>query len=882
MTTPIGVLTSALADRYRIERELGAGGMATVYLAQDLKHDRKVAIKVLRPELAAVIGAERFLSEIKTTANLSHPHILPLFDSGVSDGILYYVMPFVEGETLRERLTREKQLPIADAVRIGTEVASALDYAHRHQVIHRDIKPENILLHDGRALVADFGIALAASKAGNTRMTETGMSLGTPHYMSPEQAMGEREITARSDVYALGCVVYEMLCGEPPFGGPTAQAIVAKVLTESPRPLIPKRHTIPPNVEHAVMVALEKLPADRYESAAEFSTALTDTAHHPAAGPHGTMRLPVAAAARAGRDWRVWTAALFLLALGAAAGRWSAGAARVAAMVARFNIEIGPVTSITRAPVNALALSPDGQTIVFVGQGTTGNGTQLFTRRLDETDPHPVPGTDGATFPVFSPNGRRLSYFAPGGIFIIDVPLTGGSSSPAIAGSSQILATDLWLDDDNIITVDARGGLVRYALDGTATPVAEPDPAAGEKNLFLESVLPDGRTVIVIPSKGLGIIGSLAAIDVKTGKRTPILDGPVSGAWYADGALIWGEPSGDLRAAPFDLRHLKLAGTAITVAQGVQQEIGGGPQAAVSLSGSLVYVPEVPLALELVDRTGKAQVLAEGKRFHSLRFSPDGRRLALDFTTQGSRSVWTLDIAQKTLSRLSFDNDGHDPVWSRDGAWIAYAHNGGIWRRRSDGSGNADSIYTGHGAESILEFTPDGGMIDAALGDNGVFDLVHLSADAKRIDPLATTPYNEEGGTLSRDGRWFAYLSDETGRSEVYVRPYPDGAKTLVSQGGGAEVRWAPDGRTLYYQGQVGGVPTMIAASVTTSPAFTVTKRTPLFSAAEFEPAEPHANWDISPDGNRFAMARQAPFHTLAVVIGWSEEVRRHAGSTHP
>ena len=203
-------LTTALSDRYRIERELGAGGMATVYLAHDLKHDRKVAIKVLRPELGAVIGAERFLKEIKTTANLQHPHILGLIDSGETDGLLWYAMPFVEGESLRDRLQREKQLPIPDAVRIATEVAAALDYAHRHSVIHRDIKPENILLHDGSALVADFGIALAASTAGS-RMTETGMSLGTPHYMSPEQAMGEREITARSDVYALGCVLYEML-----------------------------------------------------------------------------------------------------------------------------------------------------------------------------------------------------------------------------------------------------------------------------------------------------------------------------------------------------------------------------------------------------------------------------------------------------------------------------------------------------------------------------------------------------------------------------------------------------------------------------------------------------------------------------------------------
>src|SRR5262245_4952295 len=225
MTTPSSRISGALSARYRLEQEIGAGGMATVYLAQDIRHARRVALKVLRPELAAVIGAERFLAEIQLTANLQHPHILPLFDSGEADNSLFYVMPYVEGETLRDRLTREKQLAVPDAVRIAEEVAGALDYAHRHGVVHRDIKPENILLHDGSALVADFGIALAASKASGARMTETGMSLGTPHYMSPEQAMGEREITARSDVYALGAVLYEMLTGEPPFTGATAQAV---------------------------------------------------------------------------------------------------------------------------------------------------------------------------------------------------------------------------------------------------------------------------------------------------------------------------------------------------------------------------------------------------------------------------------------------------------------------------------------------------------------------------------------------------------------------------------------------------------------------------------------------------------------------------------
>jgi serine/threonine-protein kinase len=267
-------LTTAIADRYRIERELGAGGMATVYLAHDVKHERKVALKVLRPELAAVIGAERFLAEIKVTANLQHPHILPLHDSGEADTFLYYVMPFVEGETLRDKIEREKQLGVTEAVEITRSVAAALDYAHRQEVIHRDIKPENILLHDGQALVADFGIALALSHAGGARLTETGLSIGTPHYMSPEQAMGDRELDARSDVYSLGAMLYEMLAGDPPYTGSTAQAIVAKVITEKAPSVTVHRDTVPHHVAASITKALAKLPADRFPTALSFSEAL--------------------------------------------------------------------------------------------------------------------------------------------------------------------------------------------------------------------------------------------------------------------------------------------------------------------------------------------------------------------------------------------------------------------------------------------------------------------------------------------------------------------------------------------------------------------------------------------------------------------------------
>jgi serine/threonine-protein kinase len=279
MSTIPDRLTAALSDRYTIERELGQGGMATVYLAHDLKHARQVAIKVLKPELAAVLGAERFVVEIRTTAALQHPHILPLFDSGTADGFLYFVMPYIQGETLRNKLDRETQLGIEESVRMASDIASALHYAHQHGVIHRDIKPENILLHDGRPMVADFGIALAVSAAAGGRMTETDLSLGTPHYMSPEQATAEKEISARSDVYSLGSVLYEMLAGQPPHLGGSAQQIIMKIIAEPVAAVTQFRKTVPPNVAAAVAKALEKLPADRFDSAKAFAEALTNAGY---------------------------------------------------------------------------------------------------------------------------------------------------------------------------------------------------------------------------------------------------------------------------------------------------------------------------------------------------------------------------------------------------------------------------------------------------------------------------------------------------------------------------------------------------------------------------------------------------------------------------
>jgi eukaryotic-like serine/threonine-protein kinase len=365
-------LTTALGGRYAIERELGAGGMATVYLARDLKHDRDVALKVLRPELAAVLGAERFLQEIRISARLDHPHILTLIDSGAADGFLYYVLPFVRGESLREKLNREKQLGIDEAVVITKQVASALDYAHRQGVVHRDIKPENILIQEGEAVVADFGIALAVREAGGPRLTESGLSLGTPQYMSPEQATGSQELDARSDVYSLAAVVYEMLAGEPPHTGPTVQAVIAKLLTERPTRIRTVRDTVPEGIDTAVAKALAKVPADRFGGAAEFAAALAARRAVPAAG--WRRRRVAVAAGIAG--------AVALAALAAVWHPWR--------RAARAAVPVADVGSVAVLPFDNLAGNPsdrylsDGMTEEVIGQLSQVRGLKVISRTSTE------------------------------------------------------------------------------------------------------------------------------------------------------------------------------------------------------------------------------------------------------------------------------------------------------------------------------------------------------------------------------------------------------------------------------------------------------------------------------------------------------------------
>ncbi|MEO8575463.1 MAG: protein kinase [Gemmatimonadales bacterium] len=417
-------LKAALSDRYRIERELGAGGMATVYLARDLKHDREVALKVLRADLSAVIGTERFLEEVRITARLDHPHILTLIDSGSAEGILYYVLPYVRGESLRGKLNREKQLGIDEALSIVKQVASALDYAHEHGVVHRDIKPENILLHEGEAVLADFGIALAVSEAGGNRLTETGLSLGTPQYMSPEQATGDRALDKRSDIYSLGAVFYEMISGEPPVTGATAQAMIAKLLTERPVRLRVVRPTISTAMEGATEKALSKVPADRFSSAGEFVRALA------VASPETVVKAPKRSIA------------------------WIAG--------------------------GIAATGAIGFAVYMAGHGSAGPGRIPATLR-DRTQ---LTTTGGASLPTISDDGKTLAYVVTNctsigcryGIEVKDI--ASGGKRTLVEGATAVYRIEISPDRRNMVMLgsinSAYGTWLISLVDGTPRYLAIP------------------------------------------------------------------------------------------------------------------------------------------------------------------------------------------------------------------------------------------------------------------------------------------------------------------------------------------------------------------------------------------------------------------------
>jgi serine/threonine-protein kinase len=866
-----------LSDRYRVERELGAGGMATVYLAEDLKHDRKVALKVLRPELAAVLGAERFLNEIKVTANLQHPHILPLFDSGEADSFLYYVMPYIEGETLREKLNRETQLGIDEAVKITTEVADALDYAHRHNVIHRDIKPENILLHDGQPVVADFGIALAVSAAAGGRMTETGLSLGTPHYMSPEQATGDRVVGPASDIYALGCVLYEVLVGEPPYVGSTAQAVLGKIIQGLLVSATEARRSVPPNVDAAIRKALEKLPADRFTAAQDFANALADPGFR-----YGEEK---AAGTIAGPGPRRWltdgfatAAAVFALTTG-----WLLLRPEPPQPVSRLEITLPEGLEFTGNSVD-LAVSPDGSSVVFVGSSSE-RGTRLWLRPLDQLTAVPIPGTENGRNPSFSPDGASIAF--AGNNSLRTVSLTGAPPLTIVSSGVPDFGVLAWGADGMIYFWRPGPAIWRVPESGGEQ---EEVTTPGEGSYALPEALPNGRAILLTRDLGGPTEDEIAALSLETGEIRTLLQGAM--ARYAhSGHIVYASGEGTLLAAPFDLDRLEVTGPSRALLEGVRVNAFSSSQFALSETGVLVYRTGAALGTGVpvwVDRDGSEELLDPTLTgdFGAPAISPDGSKVAFEHGLGSTRDIWIYDLDQETSSRLTFGGTNVRPFWSPDGSEVGFssAREGlnALYARPADLSGEARLLVAGE-AEGLHDavWTPDGRWLVYETGSTGT-DLLYAAPDPDSTPVvLLDTPFTEDQPSLSPNGRWLAYQSNESGRTEVYVRPFPGpGGRTQVSAGGAQNPVWAPNGREIFY---LAGDNSWTVATVQTDPEFAVQSRDRFASAEGFHTDVFTPHFDVSPNDQHLLAIRTGPSSgaggRTVVVLNFFEELKAKVGN---
>ena len=823
---PNDPFVAAIAERYRIERTLGAGGMATVYLAEDVKHRRRVAIKVLHPELSAVLGPERFIKEIELTANLQHPHILPLFDSGSANGLLYYVMPYVEGETLRARLEREGQLPVEDALRIASESADALHYAHQHDIVHRDIKPENILLQNGHALVADFGIALAVKQAGGQRMTQTGLSLGTPQYMAPEQAMGDKHVDARADTYALGAVTYEMLAGQPPFTGPNGQTIIAKVITEKAPPLRALRPAVSPAVAAAVARALEKLPADRWQATERFAEALTRPITAGATGNAAETDNLVAQAHVGGLSARGLVATVIGAAIAAgliAAGGWWFGH-RSTAQTAPWS-EFTQLTDASGVETDP-SLSPDGESFAYA---SNSRGTwDIYVQRVGGRNPVIIAGDSTADeqWPAYSPDGHDIAYAKNGnGIFIVGATgesprrLTDFGSNPAwspdghsvVFGSEAVLTPYAVTNTGHLWVVNASGGAPRqldpklpgylyqpawspsgkriafWIVNGGQRDIATMAASGGAGVLLTNDAAvdwaptwsPDGRYIYFGSDRG-GTMGIWRiAVDESSGHARGVPEPVVAGA---DGAM--------------GLPHLSPDGNTL-VFSSTQQSVN---PAAISLDPTGTRVAGVKL---LQDRTGSL-VPTDA--------SADGKWLALYNRLERQQDIFIMRTDGSDLTRLT-DDAARDwsPMFTGDSSEVTFYSNSGgkydAWLIHRDGSGRTRLSDLKGGAEHTV-LSPDGKRLlvtdgsdpDRSFEAGPPWPVTDRTAT---VVPNLAVPHGfAQFNTSTKDGRWVGGVVVTSGgamRGHVVADPTTLRPRVLNDDSGGAFMAWLPDDQHVIY-----------------------------------------------------------------------------------
>jgi len=900
----VAQLNAALAGRYLLEREIGAGGMARVYLARDLRHDRFVALKVLNPELAAILGADRFLAEIRVTANLQHPNLLPLFDSGeVGDPVdtagarlLFYVMPYVDGESLRARINREIQLPIDEAIHIGGAVAGALDYAHRHGVIHRDLKPENILLHEGQPMVADFGIALAVSTAGGHRITQTGISLGTPQYMSPEQAMGDRVIDRRTDIYSLGAVTYEMLTGDPPHIGSTAQAIIARVITDKPRSVRAQRESVPPHVDAAIQKALAKLPADRWATARDFGEALAGRIVAPSAdivAPSSVAREPPERARRHAFT-TLLLGALAVAAVAAGAVAWWKLVHVPPPPTVRFTLALPDSQALVDLASEPIQISPDGRAIAYLGRAR--GGIRLFYyRKLDELASTSLPQPVNSGSARFSPDGRWLSMWGENGLQKVPVDGAGSvvtvlpakyDSACTVFGPQHIPCGEAWLRDGSII-VPSGNVFVRVPANG-GPPDTLSDRIDGG-TLHDPFVLPDQRTVLFLI--GTSARSRVAMLRLGDRRIQPIDTAVTNVIGYFNHWLMFGRPDGSIAAAPFDPARTTRLADAISLLN----DVNSPTQTSLSRNGSLVYVrTNSESGIWRFDARGQqGRILARGGR--EPQISPDGRYVVFlsprANTAPSEGLTYELSIHDLSSGALTHvTTRAVYPIWTPDGKRIAYLKPAPtaacpgplcwgteVWWVPADRSAREEPLVTLGDTTFALRFTPDGKSLlvesltrraraRPAAGRLGIWRIA-LQGDGTPI-PIVERGF---GHAVSPDGKWVAYAWNETGFGrEVFVKRLAEGGERLqVSDGGGTQPRWLPNGRDLVYR--VGDQ--FVSASLDLSPTgMHVARRTLLFRGP-LASRDPTLSYDVNPRTGEFVIEDSR--HDVVVVLNWFTELRK-------
>ena len=889
---PLTQLRTSLAAHYEIEREIGAGGMATVYLARDLRHDRHVALKVLKPDLGAVLGVERFLSEIKVTANLQHPNLLPLFDSGEAEGLLYYVMPFVEGESLRARLDREKQLPIDEAIRISVAIANALEYAHAHGVIHRDLKRENILLQSGQPVSADFGIALAVSNAGGNRITQTGLSLGTPAYMSPEQATGDRVIDARSDIYSLGAMTYEMLTGEPPHTGSTSQAVIARMLTEKPRPIRTTREAVPEYVEATVQRALEKLPADRFSSVRQYADGLQGRGDYTASTNLSAARL---ATVRRRVEWRDRVKDPLVVALAALS---VVVIAVVASLRGRDDTSpVMPVRFVLSTPDSARpqyntpwpgAISADGRTLVYFGRSP--EGPTLYVQRTDQLDARIIPGTVGASQPIFSPDGQWVAFQLGGKQRKVRLD---GSAPINVADAGSQNGADWTTRDEMVFGAELNfHGLSRVsASGGSLQEFTRPDTSKGETDHLWPIGFPDGKTVVFTIWSGSLASAKLATVSLAGGDVVPLDLSGIRPLAVIGRILIYVQSDGAVMAVTLDRsgRHAAGAPTPVLDPVDVRPGLNGNSEIFVSKGGALLTSRGgTNTRLAWIARDGKVTpVSPETRQFGVPRLSPDGSRIAVEIRQADKSAIWIYEIATGTFSRLSSPEAAKSPSWTPDGNSVVYtalssAKRYAVWRQNADGGTPAEKLFDAMGFTIQSVVAPDGrSVLYIGYADND-WQLFRVALDS----PAVATRFLEHvvgrfPPTFSSDGKWVLLSStDGSGNSEVYIRSYPDPtARVQVSAGGGANVVWSPDGSRVYYA--VRG-DKLMSATIATTPRLRVVARDTVFNTVPLLPGSgPAAPADIAHDGRFLGLVTNRNDYELVIVPNWLPELKKRLAGVH-